>query len=82
MQRGRGKFTKALHAGIQLIERLAKSNLGKRLWGEALRYASTFFEKGVTKIKNDKVRRVLNSDLANAVVNYWLDYAKNKFHKY
>ena len=40
------------------------------------------FEKGVNKIKNDKVRTVLNSDLANAAINYGLDYAKNKFHKY
>ena len=37
MQRGRGIVTKALKTGMQVIKRLAKSDLGKKLGGETLR---------------------------------------------
>ena len=82
MQKGRGKVTKVLLAGRQLIKRLAKSDLGKKLGGEALRHAFPLFEKTVSKIKNDKIRKVLYSYLANTAVNYESKYARNKLHKY
>ena len=82
MQKGRGKVTKVLLAGRQLIKRLAKSDLGKKLGGEALRHAFSLFEKTVSKIKNDKIRKVLYSYLANTAVNYESEYARNKLHKY
>ena len=67
---------------MQLIKRLAKSDLGKKLGGEPSRHALTLFEKGVSKIKNDKIRRVLYSYLANTAVNYRSECARNKLHKY
>ena len=62
--------------------RLTKSDLGKKLGRETLRHAPTLLKKHVSKIKNDKVRRVLNSHLRNTAVNYGSEYARNKLHKY
>lgn len=55
MQRSQGKVTKALKAGMQLIKRLAKSDLEKNLGGEAFWHAPFLFKKGVSKIKKIKL---------------------------
>lgn len=49
---------------------MAKLDLGKYLGGETRRHATTLFEKVISKIKNDKVRRVLNFELANTAANH------------
>lgn len=53
MQRVEEKSQKPL---MQAYKWLSKTDPGKKLGGEALWYAPTLFEKGVSKIKNDKVR--------------------------
>ena len=66
MQRGGRKVKKALKAGMQMIMISTKSDLGKKFGGKALQHAPILFKKGVFKIKNDKVRRVLNFEVAIA----------------
>ena len=51
MQRTRRKVKKDLKAGMQTIKISAKSDLEKKLGGEALQHAPTLFEKRVFKIK-------------------------------
>ena len=70
MQRGGRKVKKALKAGMQMIMISTKSDLGKKFGGKALQHAPILFKKGVFKIKNDKVRRVLNFELANTAANH------------
>ena len=46
------KVTRALKVGVQLIKRMTKSDLGKKLGGEALQHAPILSKKHVSKIKN------------------------------
>ena len=64
MQRGGRKVKKAIKSGMQMIMISTKSDLGKTFSGKVLQHVPTLFEKGVFKIKNDKVRRVLNFEVA------------------
>ena len=66
---------------VSLLKSLVKSDLGKKLGSEALGYIPTLLEKGVSKIKIDKVRRVLNVDLANTAINHGSQYAKNRLQE-
>ena len=50
------KVTRALKVGMQLIKRMTKSDLGKKLGGEALRHAPILSKKHVSKIKNGKLK--------------------------
>ena len=70
MQRGGRKVKKALKSGMQMIMISIKSDLGKTFSDKVLQHAPALFEKGVFKIKNDKVRRVLNFELANTAANH------------
>lgn len=77
-----GKTTKTLKARMKRIQRLAKSSLGKTLWGQAIKYPPSLYKKGVSRINNNKIRKVLNSNLANTAVSYGLEYARNKLSMY
>ena len=67
-QYGRG-FKEVLRKGFCLGKRSTKSEIGKNIGKVALKNAPQFFEKGVGKIKNKNLKKILNSDIAKIVLD-------------
>ena len=44
------------------------SNIGKRLIDEGIKHARDLYRFGTSKIKNENVRKTLESDVANYIV--------------
>ena len=53
------------------------SSLGKKLINKGVDNIPNIFKYGVSKIKNKNIKRAMNSDIANMVV----DEAQNKINK-
>ena len=56
------------------------SLIGKKLTDKGIEIIPNIFKYGVSKIKNKKVQRALNSDVAEYVVEETQNEAKNKLN--
>ena len=56
------------------------SLIGKKLTDKGIEIIPNIFKYGVSKIKNKKVQRALNSDVAEYVVEETQNQAKNKLN--
>ena len=68
---GKGLFRKGVSAGTKAIS----SDLGQKLVDEGIKQAPNLCKLGASKIKNKSVRKALESDVANYLVE---DTQKNK----
>lgn len=60
--------------GIKMGSKALNSALGKKIRNKGINNVPNVFKYGVSKLKNKKVQRALNSD----IVNYVVDEAQNK----
>lgn len=60
--------------GIKMGSKALNSALGKKIINKGIDNVPNVFKYGVSKLKNKKVQRALNSD----IVNYVVDEAQNK----
>ena len=55
--------------------RIRKSNIRGSLAKAAIENVPEIYKKGIVKIKNKKLQKILNSDLANTALDYGRAYA-------
>ena len=60
-----------------MVSNVLNSAVGRKIINKGIDNIPNMFKYGVTKIKNKNVKRALNSDIANIVV----DEAQNKVRK-
>ena len=60
-----------------MVSKVLNSAVGRKIINKGIDNIPNMFKYGVTKIKNKNVKRALNSDIANIVV----DEAQNKVRK-
>ena len=60
-----------------MVSQVLNSAVGRKIINKGIDNIPNMFKYGVTKIKNKNVKRALNSDIANIVV----DEAQNKVRK-
>ena len=60
-----------------MVSKVLNSAVGRKIINKGIDNIPNMFKCGVTKIKNKNVKRALNSDIANIVV----DEAQNKVRK-
>lgn len=79
VQRGKGKVARALKTRFNLLKRLAKSDIEKQVTGKvagsAIKYAPSLYEKGVSRIKNKRIRNAFNPHFANIALTHGAAYA-------
>ena len=76
-QTGSGLAGNLARVGLTLGSQALHSSLGKKLIYKGIDRIPNMFKYGVSKIKNKNVKRALNSDIANIV----LDEGQNKVKK-
>lgn len=67
-----------LRKDFSAVKRFAKIDLGNLLIRERIRRAPEAFKILRNKVKNKRIRNVLDSDLVNMGLNYGLGYAYDK----
>ena len=86
IQRGKGKLTRPLKTGLSLLKRLAKGKIGKKVTkkvrGKAITYGPSLYEKGVSMVKNRRVRNVLNSNFAYTALTYSTAFGQDRLNRY
>lgn len=50
--------------------------------GKAIKYGPSIYEKGVSMVKNRRVRNVVNSNFAYTVLNYGTAFAQDRLNRY
>ena len=76
-QSGKGRGENLAKLGLEFGSKAINSSVGKKLIKMGINSIPNIFKYGVSKIKNKNVKRALNSDIANIVV----DEAQNKSKK-
>ena len=73
-QSGKGLASNLAKIGLTMGSKAVKSSLGQKLINKGVDNIPNIFKYGVSKIKNKNIKRAMNSDIANIVV----DEAQNK----
>ena len=76
-QTGSGLASNLAKIGLTMGSKALNSALGRKIINKGIDNILNMFKYGVSKIKNKNVKRALNSDIANIVV----DEAQNKVRK-
>ena len=78
-QSGSGLATNLLQKSIELGSRAVGSEFGKRLKNKGIDNIPNIFKFGVSKINNKNMKRAVESEIANMVVDEAVKRAKNKY---
>ena len=70
IRQGCSELKDVLENGFNLAKRAAKSKIGGSLPKKAIENLPKVYQKDVSKIKNQKLQIILNSDLTNMMLNY------------
>ena len=79
-QTGSGLASNLAKIGLTMGSKAINSALGIKIINKGIDNIPNMFKYGVSKIKNKKVRRALNSDIANYVVDEAQNKVKNRTH--
>ena len=80
VQTGSGLASNLAKIGLTMGSKAINSALGIKIINKGIDNIPNMFKYGVSKIKNKKVRRALNSDIANYVVDEAQNKVKNRTH--
>ena len=64
-----------LKIGLNVIKKLVKSDAGKMIIKEGIKKAPDVYRSGEIKVKNNRIRKFLDSDIANTGVDLAGGYA-------
>ena len=64
-QRGGGMIRKLLKTGMKYWSKFLNSAIGKKIAEEGIKNVPNIYNAGVKRVSNQKIRRALESDLAN-----------------
>ena len=78
-QSGSGLATNLLQKSIELGSKAVGSEFGKRLINKGIDNIPNIFKFGVSKINNKNMKRAMESEIANMVVDEAVNRAKNKY---
>ena len=78
-QSGSGLVSNLAKAGLELGSKAVGSQFGKKLINKRINNIPNIFNFGISKIKNKKVKRVMESDIAKMVFVEAANRAKNKY---
>ena len=81
-QTGSGLASNLAKIGLTMGSKAINSALGIKIINKGIDNIPNMFKYGVSKIKNKKVRRALNSDIANYVVDEAQNKVKNRTHSF
>ena len=76
-QSGKGMASNLAKIGLTMGSKAVNSSFGKKLINKGIDNIPNIFKYGVSKIKNKNIKRAMNSDIANMVV----DEAQNKINQ-
>ena len=76
-QTGSGLVSDLARIGLTMGSKALNSAVGRKIINKGIDIIPNMFKYGVSKIKNKNVKRALNSDIANIIV----DEAQNKVRK-
>ena len=79
-QTGSGLDSNLAKTGLTMGSKAINYALGKKIINKGIDNIVNMFEYGVSKIKNKKFQRALNSDIANYVVDEAQNKIKNRTH--
>ena len=78
LQQGHGNGSKLLN----LVKKVAKAVITQKIGKMALNELPNLYEKGTNKIKDKKIKKLLQSDLANSLVDTGAEYSRQKLDKF
>ena len=78
-QSGQGLGSSLVKTGFDLGSRALRSEFGKKLINRGIDNIPSIFKFGISKIKNENVRKAMTSDIANMVVDEVQNRAKNRY---
>ena len=78
-QSGSGLATNLLQKSIELGSKAVGSEFGKRLINKGIDNIPNIFKFGVSKINNKNMKRAMESEIANMIVDEAVNRAKNKY---
>ena len=78
-QSGSGLASNLAKAGLELGSKAIGSEFGKRLINTGIDNIPNIFKFGVSKINNKKVKRAMESDIAQMVVDEAVNRTRNEF---
>ena len=64
--------------GLDVGSRALTSEIGQKLLEEGIKHAPELYEIGTSKIKNNNLKKILESDVTNYIVEETCKKAKNK----
>ena len=79
-QTGSGLGSNLVIAGFDLGSKALSSEFGKKLINKGIDNIPNIFKFGVSKIKNKNAQKVLNSEIADLVVNKAQGRARKKYN--
>ena len=74
VQQGHGIGSKLL----KLVKKVAKASITRKIGKMALNEFPNLYEKGTSKIKNKKNKKLLQSDLANSLLDICTEYGRQE----
>ena len=78
-QSGKGLASNLAKVGLELGSKVLSSEFGKKLINKGIDNISNIFKFGASKIKNKDVQKVLQSEIADMVVEEAQNRLKNKY---
>ena len=78
-QSGKGLGSNLIKAGFDLGSKAIGSEFGKKLINKGIDNIPNIFKFGVSKIKNENVKKALSFDIADMVVDQAQNRAKNRY---
>ena len=76
-QRGRG-LGKIFKKAKRFVKKAINSNLGKLAISQGFAHAPKLYDMGTSRIKNKKIRKILQSNMAKGLLNKGIDKAYSK----
>ena len=76
---GQGLGLSLVKTGFDLGSRALRSEFGKKLINRGIDNIPSIFKFGISKIKNENVRKAMTSNIANMVVDEVQNRAKNRY---
>ena len=65
-----------------MVKKVAKAVITQKIGKMALNELPNLYEKGTNKIKDKKIKKLLQSDLANSLVDTGAEYSRQKLDKF
>ena len=78
-QSGSGLASNLAKAGLELSSKAISSEIGKKLINRGIDNIPNIFKFGVSKIKNKNVKRAMESDIADMLLEEAVNRLKNKY---